>query len=417
MLKDLLNNITKGQLVVIGFLFIITSVLLVPRIPEWYHAATSTDYEPWDPDNINVIKDQIKKLNVESDQINFQLEILPAYEQEIALNRKAFDQAILDSPYVNTLLQIQPYKVISNIETYYDINSDNQFSLNKQISKTFTAQIDSKRALYIQEFNSLANAFGYNTAYNYNQGYTGLVRINDFYPIRQPYYYSDSSKIEKKTILDAGLSRALANEKFARLKANNVPILVALDTLLKERIAVLKKRKGSLTTEQDKLKDDFNKKNFNINQYAVVIGIPFFIIAALLMYWYGLRSNKNLNSTAGELMMDPKDKLSFALNTITVLILILSLLILGLAKVIAENTLAALLGTIGGYVLNNSKNKDAFKDNPSSPSSPSSNTPASGPESPPPPPPPPETPLRDNSGTGARNETIAPPPAPAPVDI
>lgn len=351
-----IKDFEKYKSVIIAVLSVLVIILIAPILIRMYHGATSKDYEPWDPDNINVIKDQIKKLNSEAEQIEIELGFLPNYELDISQSWKNINSVQLDSPYVSTLVNIQPNSAIVNIELYVDIDF-NSPAANAKISRTLLTQILNKRAAYSKEYTSLVNGLGYNIINPYYEG-SGTLRISDFYvakSIEIPGVAVDSGRFSRQEILPLMKD---ASSKFGKSKIFLLETIGALDTILKKRISLLEQRKAQLKPEQDKLKEEFNKKNFNINQYAVVIGIPFFIIAALLMYWYGLRSNKNSNSGTDKQEVDPKDKLAFALNTITVLLLILSLLILGLAKVIAENTLAALLGTIGGYVLNNAKTKE-----------------------------------------------------------
>jgi drug/metabolite transporter (DMT)-like permease len=137
----------------------------------------------------------------------------------------------------------------------------------------------------------------------------------------------------------------------------------ALTNFIDRRLNYISKRTAELTTELNNAKDSYSKNKLDINKYAVLIGIPLFIVAALLMYVYGIRTSRKLrdelNAQNNFNSGDYKTGLSFTLYTITALILILSLLILGLAKVIGDNTLAALLGTIAGYLLNNATDRSA----------------------------------------------------------
>ena len=360
MLKSFFYSLNKLQTIVIVALVIITVLSLIPQItvvPRWFHSATSEEYEPWNPENINVIKNNIERLNIEAEDIKFQLDVLPAFEQDISLNRKALDKMVLDSPYNNVVAQMQPNKMIGSIESYYEVNAERSGATDKKINKSLSSQIDNKRQQYTQDYLNMIKDIGFDTRffYNYDKNYTYAYPPSYFIAASGRAPITQGDTIQR--FLNTFLPKDKATKIFSSYKPSLQNTLKALDSLLLKRIGILEARKEKLTPDQEKLKDEFNKKNFNINQYAVVIGIPFFIVAALLMYWYGLRSNKESNAVAGN-VMNPKDKLAFALNTITVLILILSLLILGLAKVISENALAALLGTIGGYVLNNAKTKD-----------------------------------------------------------
>jgi hypothetical protein len=363
MLKIFFSSLSKSQTIVIVALILIALALLIPKVPSigrWFNSATSEEYEPWNPENINVIKNNIERLNIDAEDIKFQLDVLPAFEQDIALNKKTLDKMTLDSSYNNTVAQMQPNKMIGSIESYYEVNPESSALIDKKLNKSLLSQIDNKRQQYTQDYMNMLAAMGFDTNYLYSYNFNNKNYIS-IYPSSFFIAAIRSTPVKRvdttQRFIETFPPKNQVTSAFTQYKSSLQGTLYALDSLLLKRIALLEARKQTLTPSQEKLKDDFNKKNFNINQYAVVIGIPFFIIAALLMYWYGLRSNKESNAVAGN-VMNPKDKLAFALNTITVLILILSLLILGLAKVISENALAALLGTIGGYVLNNAKTKD-----------------------------------------------------------
>ncbi len=332
MLKNFFSSMNKLHFFVF-LLLCFALVLLVPaKLSKWYNSSTALEYEPWNPDNINNIKEQIAALNKENIQVDIDLKELSKLTENVKSNREYILETVFSNNHNHIYTSL--YTPYVSFRDYYDeYPVANKLFVSDRISNKVRNAM-SKYANILMKFETELNL-----------------------KIRYGRYNGYRDSIAQDTPQSA-VSKEIANPAFDEAKSSSLKVLSSLDTSLNSEMKFSEKKKLEMKQRQDKLQDDFNKKNFNINQYAVVIGIPFFIVAALLMYWYGLRSTKEGdNRTAPSI--DPKDKFAFAINTITVLLLILSLLILGLSKVIAENTLAALLGTIGGYVLNN-KNKDSL---------------------------------------------------------
>jgi|GEM_PF-3800396 len=138
----------------------------------------------------------------------------------------------------------------------------------------------------------------------------------------------------------------------------------------------LQKDKILVTEKIVKANNEFNvqltkykQTRMDVSGTAIYVGIGAFVITALTMYIVGLYYRDRIRERAA----DPNDpvtqedvKLSmwYSVYIITVLLLIITIFILGLAKFLTENSLAALLGGIAGYVLNG-KQPDANKPVPS----------------------------------------------------
>lgn len=332
MLQSFFSSMSKLQFFVF-LLLCFAFVLLVPaKLSKWYNSSTALEYEPWNPDNINNIKEQIATLNKENIQVDIDLKELAKLTENVKSNREYILETVSSNNHNDMYNSL--YTPYVPFRDYYDeYLVPNKPPVSDRISNKVRNAM-SKYANILLRFETKLNLKSRYGRYN---------------------AYRDSMAQDTS---QSAISKETAIAAFDEAKSSSLKIFTSLDTSLNSETKFSEKKKLEMKQRQEKLQDDFNKKNFNINQYAVVIGIPFFIVAALLMYWYGLRSTKEGGSKTAP-SIDPKDKFAFAINTITVLLLILSLLILGLSKVIAENTLAALLGTIGGYVLNN-KNKDSF---------------------------------------------------------
>ena len=117
-------------------------------------------------------------------------------------------------------------------------------------------------------------------------------------------------------------------------------------------ISDLKKNQEDLSTEISSKKNyltqlyENKSENTGLHSLAIMLGLPAFCVTILLLFLipYYLERNKT----------DPGQSKQFLLDVATVLLLTLTILILGLAKMITGEVLGTLLGGISGYVLNRS---------------------------------------------------------------
>lgn len=95
-------------------------------------------------------------------------------------------------------------------------------------------------------------------------------------------------------------------------------------------------------------------KNTNLHRTAIMMGLPAFCITILLLFLipYFLE-RKNTVKLAEDETQQASGK-QYLLDVATVLLLTMTILILGLAKMITGEVLGTLLGGISGYVLNRS---------------------------------------------------------------
>lgn len=103
---------------------------------------------------------------------------------------------------------------------------------------------------------------------------------------------------------------------------------------------------------------EYSKGRYDINSKAITWGITAFVITALVMYIVGIRSRSKMRLNAKDsndpnVHEDVKVSMWYSVYMITVLLLIITIFILGLARILTDSSLAALLGGIAGYVLNN----------------------------------------------------------------
>lgn len=115
---------------------------------------------------------------------------------------------------------------------------------------------------------------------------------------------------------------------------------------------------SKITEYYDNISKAKEENNKSINQEAIRWGLPFFCITVIVLF-YGAFFYRKLsvtqNAQPGQVEQDQISKV--LLEIITVLLLTMTVLILGLSGILKENVLGTLLGAIGGYILNRTKDK------------------------------------------------------------
>ena len=113
----------------------------------------------------------------------------------------------------------------------------------------------------------------------------------------------------------------------------------------------------------DKLYNDLVKakedKDISINHEAIMWGLPLFCFTIIVLF-YGAFFYRRISLKQGNAAPDTdqsQDQITkVLLEIITVLLLTMTVLILGLSRILSENVLGTLLGGIAGYILNRNKN-------------------------------------------------------------
>ena len=178
----------------------------------------------------------------------------------------------------------------------------------------------------------------------------------------------------KETTTKAKLTSA---SEIARIKktfgTNN--LLSLRDSIVSRVDNEINKVKPKLQASQKKILDlqKAMQRKSEINVTAIYLGLPLFCATILILFigtqwlklYYGSKDNGNKISTFPSAVL---------LEISTVLLVTLSILILGLAKLISSEVLGTLLGGISGFVLNRTKGNLISSGNETDPL-PSSNSP------------------------------------------
>lgn len=133
-------------------------------------------------------------------------------------------------------------------------------------------------------------------------------------------------------------------------------VFESLSSTLTQRKAKITDDMATLKTKYDAMVDNYKKSRFDMSGNAIKWGIVAFVLIAVVLYIAGLNSRNKLRQGANPADTSLNDYLKtstwYSVYLITVLLLIISIFILGLGRFLGENSLAALLGGIAGYVLN-----------------------------------------------------------------
>jgi hypothetical protein len=124
---------------------------------------------------------------------------------------------------------------------------------------------------------------------------------------------------------------------------------------LKERAEKAKTLTSKKIEEIDnKLTDlyGYKSQNTDLHRISILVGLPAFCITILFLFLvpYFLEKKSTSNDST-------ENNKQYLLDVATVLLLTLTILILGLAKMITGEVLGTLLGGISGYVLNRTSNR------------------------------------------------------------
>ncbi|MDX2003040.1 MAG: hypothetical protein SFW35_11445 [Chitinophagales bacterium] len=313
------------------------------------------EFQPFDPESQFAIGEKISRLNKEGVELEGERALLSEYVEHLnsssqilqGINAERFDTVDIPSK----LIKIQPNYILQLPVTSLSSTSTDAVPGKLSFEKWQLARGREYSVLY----GELANKLGFDITYKaYNQSWLNSeLYISDF-------RRKEDSRVNQSDVQLRSIKQDSATFAQAVLNLNNM-LSKQIDDA-KNKVDSLKNRIPKLNEQIKDLRSDYLNSKVDINKYAVLVGIPLFIISALLMYFYGIYNSNKLredlkiqdNSFNSQ---DYKTGLSFTLFSITVLLLILTLMILGLAGVLGEDVLAALLGTVAGYVLNTAVDK------------------------------------------------------------
>lgn len=242
----------------------------------------------------------------------------------------------------------------NSISTLFDFDFDNPDNCNATQTSTPYYNIyafkiyDNIRRAYGQQLRSILGQSSLPLSYSFVRP-VGPYSVNeDYYPRLNGPLAPTPANLRIDTAYDPNLLK-------------QIPVLAKsrLDTLLgrlNARAIVADDQIKKNQQNNSKLVDEYTNSRLDINDKAIRYGIVAFCFTALTMYIAGLLARNRLKrlgtSTNPNFSEDLRSSMWNSVYLITVLLLIITIFILGLARLLTENSLAALLGSIAGYVLN-----------------------------------------------------------------
>jgi len=378
---DFFSNLSRSQTA----LFTVLAIGLLGFGGLYFYQAirdkTVDKPQPWDENNGIVMEDLIQQLRKRIKDNETESKALASYQIELRGSEQSLASATLDLDTALSLMMIQPNYIVKYYRAYNVVRELGKSDPGATaISTPFTDNVQSKGTDYALRYLALMNRLGYEVSFfispenllNTSIGVSSInsvsKRISQLSGYGYPAYNGSPAntippqpRVERPQKPVADTSGRKLGVAFEQGKRQLQDIVASIDTMTSTRISLLKAENLELKRNLDDAKKKYQDNNLNINKYAVIVGIPLFILAALFMYFYGIRASNTLRAdlmnSANFNSQDYQSGLSFTLFSITVLLLILTLLILGLSNVIKDNALSALLGTIAGYVLNTATNK------------------------------------------------------------
>ncbi|MBL7922250.1 MAG: hypothetical protein JNJ40_18185 [Bacteroidia bacterium] len=252
----------------------------------------------------------------------------------------------LSEEMINFLSSLEPNQIYSfHIDKYMSNGnipiSNNGYAVNDYINTKAYVQCDQAYKKYHLQFNSLLSKYHISIQKSYGRN----VVFYDMYNYRYPIYKDKKNTTPTPAELGKFIDNASKQLSFLGKQLNKRSD--SLDVLIKNYV-----------NDYNKKVDEYRNSRLDINDKAIKYGIIAFCVTALTMYIAGLVYRSKLRKPGdgkSEAQHQEEFKVSawYSVYMITVLLLIITIFILGLAKLLSENSLAALLGGIAGYVLNN----------------------------------------------------------------
>ncbi|WP_394747662.1 hypothetical protein [Spongiimicrobium salis] len=158
------------------------------------------------------------------------------------------------------------------------------------------------------------------------------------------YEFEEINEIKESDFpkIDEQLKRNIENSK--KIVEDNLRNLNRIEDQIKSAISDIDNRLNKLYSHKG--------QNRDLHRIAILMGLPAFCVTILLLflipYYLERKSETNNPNTNNK---------QYLLDVATVLLLTMTILILGLAKMITGEVLGTLLGGISGYVLNRTMKK------------------------------------------------------------
>jgi hypothetical protein len=248
-------------------------------------------------------------------------------------------------------------------------NAKSSIDFDKEFEELSKIEIDKNRAKVIEKLSSIRRefleAFRDNLPFRRDNSFSFLRIVenseNDLSSKARDFFIINIDIFDRNTwssISESEVREAIQNfkskysnsqfEKYKGIRLTNKKEL--LDELQKERDRLLNEAK-QLEINIEELYKRLEEKEININSLAIYWGLPAFCITVIVLFVITfLYRNNSIKDQQNDQVIS-----KVLLEIITVLLLTLTVLILGLSRILSENVLGTLIGGIAGYILNRTK--------------------------------------------------------------
>lgn len=363
MFKDLFSNEKSAKtillVVVVAVVTFLAAYFILGRNRDEDRLRFSSEvaFDMIDPENPTTVKDNIVTLTKEMKQIKNDICLAKGIQEEL-MNKISI---LSGSRSIDSVDLIDS----TNIDVATEINIDRLRPIlnNYRTNEIFDYTVKSSRCQ--TSIDILEQSPVYNLYTKFIKKYDALLAAILEKKELPPFFKSSLSDAfdfydEYRTLRDT-ITKPKSEIHLKTLASLKKQTITLLEMLMQQINLKKQEYETAIRLKEEKFNAQFSaysKSRKSINQLAIIFGIVAFVIVALVLYIYGANSrNKIIEKmdfkTNPESFQEYKASMWHSVYTITVLLLIITIFILGLGSILQENTLAALLGGIAGYVLNN----------------------------------------------------------------
>jgi hypothetical protein len=358
-------EISKKTLILIGIIAVVLIISVVYFWPTQKENQPNYTFDPSfemiDPKNPTTMVNDIINMKKQYDQLATEKCIIEQL-QPVIDSKMQFHQTTIVPKKIWTsdgslTTEAVTYLKQNSTDNIFDFNFEAADNCNQDetlVSYNLThlfiyKYYSNMRQVYYQSLMSALGSLGLPISYaftsyrNYGTGDGG----GDGIPLT-------SNSTAKKITIDTSTNYF---NRFQDISGRAKSSLESMKTKLAQRFIAIDSLMGKSKADYNKKIEEYTTSRLDIKDRAIRWGIIAFCLTALTLYITGILARGKLrllgNDPNPNFSTDFKESMWNSVYLITVLLLIITIFILGLASFLGENSLAALLGSIAGYVLNN----------------------------------------------------------------
>jgi len=324
------SNQTKWVAIIGAILF---GIFLTMKI-SWFDALNlkiKDKATSWDDNNAESIRENVERLSIEWNKLEKEKDIVSRYKKYLVTRMLANRMflATANNSNLKTSLICYSFQPFTNANFYSILTTEegNEYNENKKRFEIMD-EWDKNLQAYATYYYSIVNGYvDFNKSDPNNSNNTDTIT------------YITNNSIDLKNITQ---DKQITSTLVRQLDTLNT-YLRADTAIIGDRLKAIDIACNANVKKSEDYKLRYNTASLNINKDAIWVGLPLFILATIALYYIGNRKKGDENG-------------GNSVQTITILLFILSSIILGLANVLKDGTLSTLFGALIGYVLGDKKN-------------------------------------------------------------